>query len=143
MAHGFSATKWHGLERAAQAFAEAGFVVLLHDHRSWGNSDGNPRQDIDPWRQIDDWRLAITFLEGLDFVNAKRIGIWGTSFSGGHAVAFPRPFFGLAQLECFGQPVEDDFMSVGQRTRLTMILGAIFARETKQRFRLPSIGTTI
>src|ERR1700735_2956499 len=61
MAHGFSATKWHGLEPAARAFAEAGFVVLVHDHRGFGNSDGHPRQDIDPWRQIDDWRVAITF----------------------------------------------------------------------------------
>jgi cephalosporin-C deacetylase-like acetyl esterase len=86
MTHGFSATKWHGLERSARAFAEAGFVVLIHDHRAWGNSDGSPRQDIDPWRQIDDWRMAITFLESLDFVDANRVGVWGTSFSGGHAI---------------------------------------------------------
>jgi alpha-beta hydrolase superfamily lysophospholipase len=28
--------KEHGLERFARAFAEAGFVVLLHDHRNFG-----------------------------------------------------------------------------------------------------------
>ena len=33
MAHGFGGTREHGLERFAQAFAAAGFVVLVHDHR--------------------------------------------------------------------------------------------------------------
>jgi hypothetical protein len=41
--------KEHGLDRFASAFAEAGFVVTVHDHRGFGASDGLPRQDIDPW----------------------------------------------------------------------------------------------
>ena len=32
MAHGFAATRWHGLARFAEAFVAAGFVVLVHDH---------------------------------------------------------------------------------------------------------------
>jgi hypothetical protein len=86
MAHGYAGVKEHGLERFAQAFAEAGFVVLLHDHRGFGASEGEPRHDIDPWRQIADWRRAISWLETLDFVDAKRIGLWGTSYAGGHAI---------------------------------------------------------
>jgi fermentation-respiration switch protein FrsA (DUF1100 family) len=86
MAHGYAGVKEHGIERFAQAFAESGFVVLLHDHRSFGASDGEPRQDVDPWRQIADWRRAISFLESLDVVDAKRIGLWGTSYAGGHAI---------------------------------------------------------
>ena len=86
MAHGFSATRFHGLEPLAQAFAEAGFVVLLHDHRNFGGSGGHPRHDIDPWRQIEDWRQAISYLETLDYVDICRIGLWGTSYSGGHAL---------------------------------------------------------
>ncbi len=31
MAHGFGGTREHGLERFAQAFAAAGFVVLVHE----------------------------------------------------------------------------------------------------------------
>jgi hypothetical protein len=57
--------KEHGLERFARAFADAGFVVLLHDHRNFGLSDGAIRQDIDPWRQIADWRRAISFFSNL------------------------------------------------------------------------------
>jgi len=40
MAHGFGGTREHGLERFAQAFAAAGFVVLVHDHRNFGMSAG-------------------------------------------------------------------------------------------------------
>jgi fermentation-respiration switch protein FrsA (DUF1100 family) len=86
MAHGYAGVKEHGIERFAQAFAEAGFVVLLHDHRGFGASDGVPRHDVDPWRQIADWRRAISFLESLDVVDPDRIGLWGTSYAGGHAL---------------------------------------------------------
>jgi dienelactone hydrolase len=86
MAHGYAGVKEHGLEPFAQAFADAGFVVLLHDHRAFGASDGEPRQDVEPWRQIADWRRAISFLESRPEVDAQRIGLWGTSYAGGHAI---------------------------------------------------------
>ena len=86
MAHGYAGVKEHGLEPFAKAFAEAGFVVLVHDHRGFGASDGLPRQDVDPWRQIADWRRAISYLEGRDEVDPQRIGLWGTSYAGGHAI---------------------------------------------------------
>jgi fermentation-respiration switch protein FrsA (DUF1100 family) len=86
MAHGYAGVKEHGLEPFARAFAEDGFVVLLHDHRGFGASGGEPRQDVDPWRQIADWRRAISFLEGRPEVDAQRIGLWGTSYAGGHAI---------------------------------------------------------
>ncbi|MFD8000067.1 alpha/beta hydrolase [Streptomyces mirabilis] len=86
MAHGYAGVRDHGLEPFARAFAEAGFVVLLHDHRNFGASDGLPRQDIDPWRQIADWRRAISYLESRPEVDAGRIGLWGTSYAGGHAI---------------------------------------------------------
>jgi fermentation-respiration switch protein FrsA (DUF1100 family) len=86
MAHGFGATREHGLDAYGRTFAAAGFAVLSHDHRGFGTSGGHPRQDIDPWTQIEDWRTAITFLETVQGVDANRIGIWGTSYSGGHAL---------------------------------------------------------
>lgn len=86
MASGYAAAKEHGIERFAQAFADDGFVVLLHDHRNFGASGGDPRHDVDPWRQIADWRGAISFLESRPEVDARRIGVWGTSYAGGHAI---------------------------------------------------------
>jgi hypothetical protein len=55
---------------------------LLHDHRTFGVSAGEPRQDVDPWRQIADWRRAISYLESRPEVDASRIGLWGTSYAG-------------------------------------------------------------
>ena len=86
MAHGYAGVKEHGLKPFAQAFAEAGFVVLVHDHRNFGASDGTVRNDIDPWRQIADWRHAISFLESQPNVDANHIGVWGTSYAGGHVL---------------------------------------------------------
>jgi fermentation-respiration switch protein FrsA (DUF1100 family) len=86
MAHGYAGVKEQGIEPFAKAFADAGFVVLLHDHRNFGASDGAIRGDVDPWRQIADWRYAISYLESLAGVDAKRIGLWGTSYAGGHAI---------------------------------------------------------
>jgi fermentation-respiration switch protein FrsA (DUF1100 family) len=86
MAHGYAGVKEHGIEPYARAFAEAGFVVLLHDHRNFGASDGAIRHDVDPWRQIADWRRAISFLENQPEVDSSRIGVWGTSYAGGHVI---------------------------------------------------------
>jgi uncharacterized protein len=86
MAHGYAGIREHGIAKFAEAFADAGFVVLLHDHRTFGVSDGEPRQDVDPWRQIADWRRAISHLESRPEVDASRIGLWGTSYAGGHAL---------------------------------------------------------
>jgi cephalosporin-C deacetylase-like acetyl esterase len=86
MAHGYAGVRDHGLERFARVFAEDGFVVLVHDHRSFGVSDGEPRRDVDPWRQIADWRRAISYLEHRPEVDPTRIGLWGSSYAGGHAL---------------------------------------------------------
>jgi uncharacterized protein len=84
--HGFGATKESDLERFAEAFAGTGLACLVYDHRNFGDSDGEPRQEIDPWAQVRDYRHAITYLTGLDEVDADRIGIFGTSYSGGHVI---------------------------------------------------------
>lgn len=86
MAHGFGGLKHHGLVPFAERFAQAGFTVIVHDHRGFGLSGGWPRMDIDPWQQIFDWRRVITYLQELKGVDPSRIGIWGTSFAGGHAL---------------------------------------------------------
>lgn len=86
MAPGFAGIREHGLDRFARVFADAGFVVLVHDHRGFGVSDGQPRFDVDHWRQIADWRYAISHLESHPAVDADRIGLWGTSYAGGHAL---------------------------------------------------------
>src|SRR3954462_3970258 len=86
MSHGFSATKELFLDAFAEVFCDAGFAVLLYDNRNLGASDGEPRQEIDPWAQVRDYRHAITFARTLGEVDGERIGIWGSSYSGAHAL---------------------------------------------------------
>ena len=86
MAHGFSATKEMALDAYASAFCAGGLAVLVYDHRGFGASDGEPRQVINPWTQARDYRYAIGWLAARPEVNRDRIGIWGSSFSGGAAL---------------------------------------------------------
>lgn len=87
MAHGLSATKeMFDLPAFASRFAEAGFVVLLFDYRYWGESEGTPRGLLYPQFQIEDYRNALCYLSLRDEVDENRMGIWGTSLSGGHVL---------------------------------------------------------
>jgi dienelactone hydrolase len=45
MAHGYNCVKELYLDRYAAASAGAGHIVLAHDHRNFGDSEGEPRQE--------------------------------------------------------------------------------------------------
>lgn len=84
LAHGFGALKEGGPIRSAERFAQAGFAGLAFDYRHFGESTGEPRQLIDIGKQLEDWTAAVAFARKLDGVDADRIALWGSSFSGGH-----------------------------------------------------------
>jgi uncharacterized protein len=86
MAHGFSATKEMYLDAFAEVFAQAGLAALVFDNRNFGASDGEPRQEIDPWAQVRDYRHAISYMQTLPGIDRERIGVWGSSYSGGHVL---------------------------------------------------------
>lgn len=85
LAHGWGAVKEMNLDYVAAALAEAGIVSVVFDHRGLGASTGR-RADIDPEVQIADYRYVLTFASEIDGVDAARLGLWGTSFSGGHVL---------------------------------------------------------
>lgn len=86
MAHGFSAVKEMYLDAFAEVFSGAGLAALVFDNRNFGASDGEPRFEIDPWAQVRDYRDAITYARTLPEVDRDRIGVWGSSYSGGHVL---------------------------------------------------------
>lgn len=86
MCHGFSATKEMHLQGFAETFQAAGMNAIVYDNRNLGNSGGTPRGEIDPEQQIRDFRDAITYAQGREDVDPDRIGIWGSSYSGGHVL---------------------------------------------------------
>ena len=87
MAHGFTATKEMTLDRYAEVFAAGGIAALVYDNRCLGDSDGLPRHEVDPVAQRRDYRCAITYAQSLSEVDPKRVGIWGTSYTGGAVLA--------------------------------------------------------
>ena len=86
MAHGFAAERTFGLPAYAARFARTGMAVFLFDYRTFGDSEGTPRNYVDPARHLADWQMAIAHVRSLDAVDSGRIGLWGSSFSGGHVI---------------------------------------------------------
>jgi dienelactone hydrolase len=108
MAHGWGGTA-SGFRRDAEQLTRAGFQVLTFDYRGWGESDsrviltGAPptplptgrkftaqveavRGYVDPVEQAQDWFNVINWAAAEPTVDANRIGIRGSSFSGGLVV---------------------------------------------------------
>src|SRR6266446_6095134 len=86
MAHGVGAVKEMYIDFFARRFAEAGIAALLFDYRFFGGSGGEPRQRVFPRDQMEDYRNALTWLSLQPEIDADRLGVWGTSFSGGHVL---------------------------------------------------------
>jgi pimeloyl-ACP methyl ester carboxylesterase len=86
MAGGWCYVKELVLPRYARRLVESGFNALLFDLRCLGESDGLPRQELDPWGQIDDYQAAIDYAETRADVDSERIAAWGISYSGGHVL---------------------------------------------------------
>jgi len=106
MSHGWGGTA-AALRPDAIVFARAGYLVVAFDYRGWGKSDsrlvpagGKPeskdgklisevkevREVVDPIDQTTDILNAIHWAAGDKQCDPERIGIWGSSFSGGHVV---------------------------------------------------------
>ncbi|KAJ7266543.1 alpha/beta-hydrolase [Mycena rebaudengoi] len=86
MAHGFGADKTMGLTHFAEAFAAAGYACLVFDYRRWGASDGTPRNMLIVKEQLEDYRTVFQYARQQSIFDTQRLVVWGSSFSGGHAI---------------------------------------------------------
>lgn len=86
MAHGFGALKEWGLPAYAERFVKAGFAVVRFDYRGFGKSGGQPRRVVDGKEHVKDWLSAIDAISQRPEVDGQRLGIWGTSYSGGQVL---------------------------------------------------------
>ena len=104
MAHGWGGTAAN-FRRDAVDLAGAGYLVITFDYRGWGQSDGRIilaappdkkdgrrfaaevlelREYVDPMEQTTDWFNVISWAIGEPMVDKTRIGLRGSSYSGGH-----------------------------------------------------------
>lgn len=86
MAHGFGGLKHWGLPAFAERFVQAGFAVVRFDYRGFGQSGGQPRRVVDGKEHVKDWLSAIDAISQRPEVDGQRLGIWGTSYSGGQVL---------------------------------------------------------
>jgi len=122
MAHGFGGERSFHLPLYAQHFAQHGLAVLLFDYRTFGDSDGSPRNLVDPDMHVADWKAAIAHARTLKHVDRDRLALWGTSYSGGHVIVCAA---GDAHIRAIVAqvPFVDPFTSIGQ-TGLSHMLRA-------------------
>jgi dienelactone hydrolase len=106
MSHGWGGLAEH-LRRSAMALAQAEYLVITFDYRGWGKSDSRlilagpkpeqkdgklvaevkeVREVVDPIDQTTDILNAIHWAASDAQCDPQRIGIWGSSYSGGHVV---------------------------------------------------------
>lgn len=105
------------IEKYAAAFAKHGLVAMAIDYRGWGNSEGKARvispvnlgggmekdenrhtivknatvwikrTELNAKDQQEDYRNAISFIQGEPGVDPDKIGVWGSSYAGGNSLA--------------------------------------------------------
>ncbi|MGH6957838.1 MAG: alpha/beta hydrolase [Caulobacteraceae bacterium] len=143
LCHGWAGLKEHLAERYAIPFAEAGYVCLVFDYRGWGGSDGRListpdtppltsagevtlkarviREVVDPIDQVADIRACLAWLMTEKGVDPGRVGLWGSSYGGGHVVVVAgtdeRPKAVVAQIGGFGSPQANPDWVAFQRQR--------------------------
>ncbi|KAH7157762.1 DltD N-terminal domain protein [Dactylonectria estremocensis] len=81
MSPGFNCVKEMLLPEVATSFQAAGITALVYDTRSIGSSDGLPRNDINPPKQVADYHDAVTYMRTHPLVNPVQIALWGYSLS--------------------------------------------------------------
>ncbi len=129
MAHGLGAVRTMRLDAYADRFCEAGYACLVFDYRNFGDSEGAPRQLLDIRMQLQDWTVAVAYARALPGIDRNRIGLWGTSFSGGHVIATAARLPGIAAVvsQC---PFTDSVASLGSVNPLiSSRLTALAARD--------------
>jgi dienelactone hydrolase len=107
LCHGWGSTAAQ-LRRQALDFAQAGYLAITFDYRGWGASDARViltaaapaqktdhrftalvqevREVVDPFEQTTDIFNVIHWAMGEPQVDPDRLGLWGTSYAGGHVV---------------------------------------------------------
>ncbi|KAH8749225.1 Alpha/Beta hydrolase protein [Diaporthe sp. PMI_573] len=82
MTPGFNCVKEMFVPEVAEQFQRNGVTALIYDPRTLGESEGLPRNNVDPMMQVSDYSDALTFLRTHPIVDPEQIAFWGQSFAG-------------------------------------------------------------
>jgi fermentation-respiration switch protein FrsA (DUF1100 family) len=82
-----SSVKEQTLPHYAERLADAGYTALTFDPRSFGESEGEPRDHHDPSLVIEDYANAVSYLMTRDDVDPDSVAVVGVCMGGGYAVS--------------------------------------------------------
>lgn len=71
----------------AEKLTDKGFLSFAFDHRTYGESGGEPRHYENPYMKIEDAKNAISYVASLDIVDKDKILLLGVCNGGGYATA--------------------------------------------------------
>ena len=82
---GYSGRKDLATIDVPERLVEEGYITLAPDYRGFGHAEGTKGRHR-PLEQAQDTYDGITYLETVEGVDPDRIGIYGTSYGGAHAI---------------------------------------------------------
>ncbi|MFT8663375.1 alpha/beta hydrolase, partial [Zymomonas mobilis] len=85
--HPMGATKEQSANLYATKMAEQGFVALSFDLPFWGESEGQPRNAVEPELYAEAFSAAVDYLGIQSFVNRNAIGAIGICGSGSFVIS--------------------------------------------------------
>ncbi|KAF1984280.1 alpha/beta-hydrolase [Aulographum hederae CBS 113979] len=85
-APGFAGVKEMMIPEFCTDLAAHGIACLGFDYPGFGASSGVLRQEVNPGQQLQTFRDAVDVLATDPRVDKEKLGIWGTSFAGGHTI---------------------------------------------------------
>ncbi len=71
----------------AKKLNEKGFITLVFDHRTYGESEGEPRHYENPYMKIEDVKTAVSYIGSLEVVDKDKISLLGVCNGGGFGAA--------------------------------------------------------
>ena len=71
----------------AKKLSQKGFITLVFDHRTYGESEGEPRHYENPYMKIEDVKTAVSYIGSLNVVDKNEIGLLGVCNGGGFGAA--------------------------------------------------------
>lgn len=87
LAHGLCCLQtFEPMNTLVRHLSAAGIACATFDYRNFGESDGGRRQLLHPRMLLEDWRAAVSAIASDPRFRNAAIGVWGTSFSGGHVI---------------------------------------------------------
>lgn len=145
LVHGLGATREMMLPRYEQHFAAAGIATLSFDYRHTGASEGQPRQRFSLRSQRADVVAALRHLAARPDVDARRLGLWGTSLGALNVVRVAaRHEVRAAVVQCpiVHGPGAASSLGLAGALRLTPAIAADVARAAARRDRVyvPIVG---